>query len=1104
MKKFIIKIIYFLIKLIEKYEYRNINLDENDISKKILNTLSINGYKVKSDTGFEELSNLHITQPYTSYTLRTEQHNMECADNHIVFDEDMQEIFVSELNVGDKIWTENGLEYVTYLHKNKFKYSMFDTTVNSENHRLYTNGILSHNTISAAIFMVHTILFNNDKNVMIVANKGDTAVEIVDKIKSIYSLLPFFLKPGIKTWNQKSLTFENGCRIKTSARTKTPAIGFTIDVLYLDEFAHIPSTIIEPYYTAAFPTTAAVQNSKIIITSTPNGMNLFHKLLTNAERPVGDPQKNNYKPMRVYWYQVPGRFVTYVRLSEHMMYENNMDKNAIYEQIFNKWGDKTKIFMEYNMDLMKDVIHVNNNENVTDMDVKGFHILDGDGKEISILSLAEVTTWKDEAIKDIGGEDAFNQEYGLRFINASESLLTEALIDDLINNKKNYVYEEIDEFENRLRFSYKDLKWTTDENVFLPLMRKNYKYVISVDISEGLGQDYSVINIFRISEKSWNTIDKQKEKYTGITDFYKLEQVGIYRSNLISVKQLAELLYVLVFEYLEPDNCKVVVELNNYGNTLFAELPNVFDGNNNYGSYVFARYKHRIDSAEEKLGLKVGSNKNMMVKDYQELMQSRSISVTNEENIMEITTFIKQTTSSGNITYAADIGHDDCLLPDTMIKTIDGYKKIKDIKLDDEVLTHLGNYKKVTNICVKDFDGDMYKVKFKGQIELDITYNHPLYIASENYSRKNLKQGNYNKYEKRSWLLPNEIKKKHRCVMIEDKLINNDDNFVIKWSDLFTKDKNFAEKNIKVKEIEFNDNFSKFVGLFLADGNCYKPNDTTYRLSIAFNKNQIELINEVKSWLLSWNLKYHEKYDLGNSHVIIFNNKTFYELMIDCYDKETKEKIMPVWYKKLHLNYVLDYWLKGDGWSSIREGRSDKMIGCSTSLQLALSMRDISLSLGKHSSINRYKRKRYDVSTKDQYWVTIYDKRPKSSSLKKVSEFEYTSIIDYVEKYNYKGVTYNLEVEDDNSYIANGMVVHNCVMTIVNATTVFNRHDFREMVEDWSTHFSDKEFVTKAHEILKNVEYSEGVDYDQLLKVRRNYINRNSNYKGNMNNWFGK
>ena len=527
-------------------------------------------------------------------------------------------------------------------------------------------------TISSSIFMLHKILFDNDKNIMIVANKGDTAVEIVDKIKSIYSLLPFFLKPGIKTWNQKSLTFENGCRIKTSARTKTPAIGFTIDVLYLDEFAHIPSNIIEPYYTAAFPTTAAVQNSKIIITSTPNGMNLFHRLLTDAERPEGDPMKNNYKPMRVYWYQVPGRFVTYIRLNPHKMYEYGVTKEEIFDLVNQKWGSQTKVFMEYNMDLLKDVINIFNDDKCTDEDVKKLTFIDKNGFEVPIMAIAEVTTWKEEAIKDIGGEDAFNQEYGLRFINASKSLLNEAIIDDLLRNKKNYVHEPIFEFDKKLKFSYTDLKWVDDDDSFLPIMRRDYKMVISVDISEGLGQDYSIINIFRVSEKPMDLIEIQKNNYKSVVDFFRLEQVGIYRNNYISVKQLAELLYMIVFEYLNPDNCKVVVELNNYGNTLFAELPHVFDGNNNYGSSVFVRYKHRADATEEKVGLKVGENKNMMVKDYQELMQSKGFVITNEDNIREITTFVKHTTSAGNTRYAADVGHDDTVMTIVNATTVFG------------------------------------------------------------------------------------------------------------------------------------------------------------------------------------------------------------------------------------------------------------------------------------------------------------------------------------------------------------------------------------------------------------------------------------------------
>lgn len=516
-------------------------------------------------------------------------------------------------------------------------------------------------TVSSAIFILHTILFNNDKNCMIVANKGDTAIEIVDKVKSIYTLLPFFLKPGIKTWNQKSLTFDNGCRIKTSARSKTPAIGFTIDVLYLDEFAHIPSNIIEPYYTAAFPTVSAVQNSKIIITSTPNGMNLFHKLLTDAERPDGDPLKNNYKPMRVYWYQVPGRFVTYLRLNPHMLLRHGVTKDDIFRVFNERFGEITNVKMEFNIDLQKDVIHIFNNDKCSDEMVRSMSFIDSRGYETSILSIAEVTTWKDEAVKDIGGEDAFNQEYGLRFINSSKSLLNEAIIDELLKSKRNYVHSELDEF-SRLKFSYDELKWIDDDDVYIPMRRKDYKIVVSVDISEGLGQDYSVINIFRVSEKSREVIDVQKAMYKSVVDFFRLEQIGIFRNNFVSVKQLAEVLYLLVFEYFNPDNVKVVLELNNYGNTLLAEMPHVFDGNNNYGSSVFVRYKHRADATEERVGLKVGENKNLLVKDYQDLMYSKSFVITNEDNIREITTFVKHTTIAGNIRYAADVGHDDTVM----------------------------------------------------------------------------------------------------------------------------------------------------------------------------------------------------------------------------------------------------------------------------------------------------------------------------------------------------------------------------------------------------------------------------------------------------------
>lgn len=517
-------------------------------------------------------------------------------------------------------------------------------------------------TINAAITMLHFITFHNDKNIMIVANVSGTTIEIIDKIKSIYVHLPFFLKVGIKNWNQKAMILDNGCRIKSAARSKTPAIGFTIDFLYLDEFAHIPSNIINPYYTAVFPVVSAIENSKIVITSTPNGMNLFHKLLTDAERSDGDPLKNNYKAMRVYWYQVPGRFVTYLRLNNHRMQEYGVTKEFIYDQIENTFGKLTKVSMVYQSDTMRDIINVFNNAVCTDKMVKSFEFLDNKGELYPITNIVEATTWKQEAIKDIGGEDAFSQEYDLRFINATRSLLNESIIENMLNNKKNYKYEEIYELSKKLKFAYSDLKWVDDDEIFRPITRNSIKGIMSIDISEGLGQDYSVINIFKISPKPPDVIEMYKHTFTRLSDFFCLEQIGIYRSNFVSVKQLAELFYLLAFEYFNYENWKVVLEINTYGNEFLAHLPHVFEGNNNYGSTVFFRYKHRADALEEKVGIKLGENKNILVKEYQDAMEKKNFIINNEDNIREITTFVKHVTSSGNIRYAADIGNDDTVM----------------------------------------------------------------------------------------------------------------------------------------------------------------------------------------------------------------------------------------------------------------------------------------------------------------------------------------------------------------------------------------------------------------------------------------------------------
>jgi hypothetical protein len=674
-KSIIIYTLKFCIQVIEKIEYRNIKLDENDDSKKILNSISIDGYRTSTDTGFENVDSIHITQPYTNYILNTDTHRLVCADNHLVFDDKFSPIRVKDLKVGQSIQTTNGLEKVLLIKKDKFKSSMFDLSIDHINHRYYTNGILSHNTISSAITMLHFVLFNNNKNVLVTANKLDTAVEVLDKIGEIYQRLPFFLQQGILNWNQKFRVFENKSRIKGFATTKTASIGQSADFLYLDEFAYLPDNIADKFYKSVFPTIANIDNSKIIITSTPSGFNLFHKLLMEAEKPEGE--KSSYIAKRVYWWQVPKRFVTYVRLNTKKLEEFNITSEQVLNHLKERFP-KNNSELYYNEELKKWVINVFNSVDCSEDDV----IRESIG-EIKLPQIAEITTWKKETIKDIGGEEAFNQEFDLRFINSSRSLLDEALIDELTRNKKQFEWKPIDEFDRKLRFSYQDLKWSTDESVYDSRLRKDYKIVLSIDVAEGLGLDYSVINIFKMVPKPVDLINSQKANYKDVLDFVRLEQIGIYRCNIVSVADLAEIVYLLSFEHFNSDNVKSVLEVNTYGNELLAHLPNVFGGNNDYGSGVFFRFKHRVDALDEKIGLKVGENKNLMVKDYQDRLHSRAIIVSEHETIQEMTTFIKHTTTAGNVRYAADgSSHDDTVMTLVNLTAIYGKNDFKGIVED--------------------------------------------------------------------------------------------------------------------------------------------------------------------------------------------------------------------------------------------------------------------------------------------------------------------------------------------------------------------------------------------------------------------------------------
>ena len=158
----------------------------------------------------------------------------------------------------------------------------------------------SGKTVSSSIYLAWYALFHYDRTVFLCANKEKTARDVLSKVQDVILNVPFFMKPGIVKWSGLECKFDNGCRIIGEATTPRSGIGFTIHCLYLDEYAHIQAGIIDEFFDNIYPTVSSLPDSKIIITSTPNGMNRFYQIYDAAEKGI-----NSFKPFRIDWWQVP-------------------------------------------------------------------------------------------------------------------------------------------------------------------------------------------------------------------------------------------------------------------------------------------------------------------------------------------------------------------------------------------------------------------------------------------------------------------------------------------------------------------------------------------------------------------------------------------------------------------------------------------------------------------------------------------------------------------------------------------------------------------------------------------------------------------------------
>ena len=151
-------------------------------------------------------------------------------------------------------------------------------------------------------YLLHYSLFNPSVNIAILANKAATARDLLGRLQLAYEHLPKWLQQGVMSWNKGSLELENGSKILASSTSASAVRGGSYNIIFLDEFAYVPSNVAEQFFSSVYPTISSGKSTKVMIVSTPHGMNMFYKLWTDAEE-----KRNSYVPIEVHWSEVPGR-----------------------------------------------------------------------------------------------------------------------------------------------------------------------------------------------------------------------------------------------------------------------------------------------------------------------------------------------------------------------------------------------------------------------------------------------------------------------------------------------------------------------------------------------------------------------------------------------------------------------------------------------------------------------------------------------------------------------------------------------------------------------------------------------------------------------------
>lgn len=651
----------------------------DSITRKFIATNKIDGYEIWTDTGWRSISSISKTVPYEVWHIKLENgFELKCADTHILFDENYNEIYCKDCIVNvTRILTENGPQTVVSIENLQFEENMYDLEVDSEDHRFYSNKILSHNSITTVSYFLWIIIFNEYQSLAILANKEDRAKDMIARMQLAYEHLPKWMQQGVVEWNKKSFELENGCKVTAAATSSTSARGgshscftannkvtisnkktgvieevsfddlkqklgtvlensdryeiltdegfvdfYGLQILHANKFLQLKtkSFILEctPDHKLFFgyalnDKKAAIEYSVDDLIVTQNG---FEKIIsiTSIERDVEEVYD-----------------VLNVDNSKHSFYVNNfLVTNCIFLDEFS--------FVAPNLqsDFFSSVIPTISSGKTT----KIFICSTPSGMDLFYKLWTEAVEgtngffplrvhWTEDPSKNeewkrdqlaILGEEGFRREYEIEFIGSTNTLISAKKLRELAYKKPLYERDNLKVYERPV---------------------ENHAYIITVDTSHGVELDFSVFSVFDVSEMPY-------------------KQVAVYRSNTIPPLLYPTIIARIATEYNEA---YVLIETNDVGvqvaDILFREIE--------YENVVMTKASGRNGitvsggfSAQTVLGIRqTKTTKNRGNWNAKSLIEENKLLIVDFDTIAELMNYVVNNKQSYS---AAEGHHDDCVM----------------------------------------------------------------------------------------------------------------------------------------------------------------------------------------------------------------------------------------------------------------------------------------------------------------------------------------------------------------------------------------------------------------------------------------------------------